>query len=396
MSTPAPCTAAPAPAGGAPAVRGRRHAAPFSEGLSVYLDFWRILAALAVFVLHASFHRFTGGLPGLWRLSVFGNDAVMVFFVLSGFVIAYVSARHEASPRAYLTARLARLWSICIPALALTVALDAIGMRLAPAQYAFDLYGYSQPLARLAASGLFLNELWFYSIAPFSNTPYWSVGYEFWYYVLFGATLFLTGGRRTITVALIALLIGPKILLLLPVWLAGVWALRTSLAPRLSVRAAQWLCVTTLAGYLAYRLLDGQAVLDALTVQLLGEAATVRLGWSEHFLSNYVVGALFALHFVGARRWLQARQAVPRWLRLPIRYLAGLSFALYLFHNPLLQFCAALVAWLDLRSHAQLVIVLVPLLVVLLIGHWAEQHKAPLRRVLLRSGAERPRLARPS
>lgn len=369
---------------------------PISTGLSVYLDAWRFLAAMAVFVLHASFHRFTGGVPGLWRLSVFGNDAVMVFFVLSGFVIAYVSARRENRPREYLAARLARLWSICIPALALTVALDAIGMRLAPDLYAFALYEYGNPLARIAANLLFLNELWFYSIQPFSNTPYWSVGYEFWYYMWFGAALFLSGPRRLAGVTLVALIMGPKILLLLPVWLAGVWAYRTSLAQRLSRRGGQWLCASTLAAYLVYRLLDGQAMLDALSASLLGAALTTRLGWSEHFLSNYVVGALFALHFVGARRWLHAQQTVPRSLGSPIRYLAGLTFALYLFHNPLLQFFAALVDRLGIHAHATFIVVLGPLLVILLIGHWAEQHKAAFRRVLLQVGANRPRIAPPS
>ena len=367
---------------------------PLSNSLSVYLDLLRFLAAMVVFLLHASFHRFTGGLPGLWRLSVFGNDAVMLFFVLSGFVIAHVTSRDAHSWKDYSAARLSRLWSICIPALVLTAALDAVGMRLAPDLYAFAWYEYDEPVARLLASLLFLNELWFYSIQPFSNTPYWSVGYEFWYYVLFGVALFLRGRQQLAALGLVALVMGPKILLLLPVWLAGVWAYRTALAQRLPRAAALALCLGTLGVYLAYRLLGGAEWVEQLSTGWLGPTLSAKLGWSANFLGSYVVGALVALHFVGARRLLDGRHGVPLRLEAPIRYLASLTFALYLFHNPLLQFFAALAHWLGAWGYQRFIIVLGPLLVVLLIGRWAETRKTPLKRLLLRALRARPGVGR--
>ena len=51
----------------------------------------------------------------------------MVFFVLSGFVIAYVSEQKEHTLREYSISRLARLWSVAVPALILTIALDQLG-----------------------------------------------------------------------------------------------------------------------------------------------------------------------------------------------------------------------------------------------------------------------------
>lgn len=369
------------------AVAGSR--LPLSNSLSVYLDLLRFLAAMAVFMLHASFHRFTGGLPGLWRLSQFGNDAVMLFFVLSGFVIAHVTARSTHSAWDYGAARLSRLWSICIPALLLTAVLDTVGMQLAPELYAFSWYEYDQPVARVLASLLFLNELWFYSIQPFSNTPYWSVGYEFWYYVLFGAAMFLHGRQRLAALALVSAIMGPKILLLLPVWLAGVWAFRTPLALRLSAPAALALCASTLLAYLAFRLFGAADLLEQAIARWLGPALHGDLGWSAHFPASYVVGALVALHFVGARRLLGACQSVPPALERPIRHLASLTFVLYLFHNPLLQFFAALVQWAGVLRYQRWIIVLGPLLVILVIGPWAERQKAPLKRLLLRAGSAR-------
>jgi peptidoglycan/LPS O-acetylase OafA/YrhL len=362
-----------------------------SRSLSVYLDLQRFLAALAVFLLHASFERFSGGLPVLWRFAIFGNDAVMLFFVLSGFVIAHVATREAAGPRGYAAARLARLWSVCVPALLLTMLVDGIGIRLAPQLYDFSWYEYSHPVGRTVASLLFANELWFWSLQPFSNTPYWSVGYEFWYYVLFGAWLFTRGQRRWLACGLVALVMGPKIMLLLPVWLAGVWAYRTPLAQRLSPVAAGALCVGTLAGYLAYRDSALPQQLAQCLAQWLGDATTHRLGWSANFLANYLVGVLVALHFVGARRLLLQDTAVPQRLERGVRLLAGFTFALYLFHNPLLQFFGALAHWLGWWEHRMLPVILGPLLVVWLLGARTERLKSPLKAALLRAVSHRAR-----
>lgn len=358
--------------------------ARMSRGLSVYLDLLRFLAALMVFVLHASFERFSGGLPLLWRLALFGNDAVMLFFVLSGFVIAHVAARESDHPGRFAAARLARLWSVCLPALALTLLADGVGRQLAPALYDFPMYAYDQPVARIAVNALFLNELWFWSFTPFSNTPYWSVGYEAWYYALFGVWLFTRARWRWAGAAVVLLVMGPRIALLLPVWLAGAWAWHTRRGQDSTPRTAAALCLGTLALYLAWRHSALPQWLDACTVQWLGASAVQQLGWSSRFLSNYVVGALVALHFVGARRLLRDRATVPARLERTIRHLAGHTFALYLLHNPLLQFFGALAQWLGLWDHRAWLVVLGPLAVVWLSGGRIERLKNPLRQGLER------------
>lgn len=65
--------------------------------VSLYLDLVRFTAAIAVFISHISGQRFTGGL--LWQSEPYGDEAVDVFVVLSGFVIAYVASRSETDPR---------------------------------------------------------------------------------------------------------------------------------------------------------------------------------------------------------------------------------------------------------------------------------------------------------
>jgi peptidoglycan/LPS O-acetylase OafA/YrhL len=56
----------------------------------------------------------------LWPFTYMGSEAVMAFFVLSGFVIAYVADQRETTLQAFAAARLARLYSVIIPAMLLT------------------------------------------------------------------------------------------------------------------------------------------------------------------------------------------------------------------------------------------------------------------------------------
>ena len=79
---------------------------------SIYLDAVRFIAALAVFFSHVGARIYSGGF--LWQANSAGTPAVVIFFVLSGFVIGYVSGRRETSGSAYFVARAARLYSVVI------------------------------------------------------------------------------------------------------------------------------------------------------------------------------------------------------------------------------------------------------------------------------------------
>jgi peptidoglycan/LPS O-acetylase OafA/YrhL len=354
------------------------------RNLSIYLDLVRFLAALLVFVVHANYERFTGGLPLLWHFKDLGNDAVMVFFVLSGFVIAYVAAHKERTIEEYAASRFARLYSVVVPALVLTMLLDAAGANLDPNLYSGRWYEYDEPTSRVLAGLTFSNELWFSYTRPFSNGPFWSLGYEAWYYVLFAAAHFLRGHVRVISVTVICLLIGPKILLLLPVWLLGVWAYRYSAGARLTVRQGAWLFFGSLAAYLLFRLEGGPDFLLELSKQLFGtDFLYDKLSWSRKFLSSYVIGACVAANFIGAVALAPHLRGMPAALERLIRYAAGFTFALYLLHYPLLQFFAALTAAADLEAYRAAIVSLGPLAVVWMLGGAIERQKEPLRDLIL-------------
>ena len=363
-----------------------------NRGLSLYLDVVRVFAALVVLVTHLAYVELSGGMLQPWRLV--GNDAVMVFFVLSGFVIAFVRDEKEKDLADYAASRLARLWSVALPALLLTLILDGVGRSLAPAAYDSWWYQGDQPMMRLWSAATFTNELWFGSVRPFSNGPYWSLGYEFWYYAIFAAATYLAGARRTVWVAALCLVAGPKILLLLPVWWLGVLVYRRTRQGPVGPSLGLFLFAGSIIGYIAFRASGLPLVLlDSTRAAVGADAVAHSLRFSDEFLSSFVIGPLVAAHFLGAHS-LSAnlgRRLAPA--AGPIQWFAQFTFAIYLVHYPLLRFIGALVPY-DRHSPLQVALVFAATLAgCIAVGSVTERFKPLLRRRLggwMRSASPMP------
>jgi peptidoglycan/LPS O-acetylase OafA/YrhL len=299
-----------------------------TKALSLYLDALRFGAALAVFVSHYSTGRISGGL--FWRFDG-GRTAVLVFFVLSGFVIAWVSDTRERTLEEYGLSRVARLYSVIIPAFVVTAVLDSVGKAIDPRLYG-PQWGHStaHPIIDYALSAVFLGESWTTRVLPGFNVPYWSLNYEAWYYFLFAAAIFLRGRPRIAVVMVAALLAGPRILFLLPVWLMGVAAWRWQ--AELPRNLGRPLVVACLAGFIVLEAFGGE--------RLFWHPSS---GWLPPGFSAYdfVLGALAALFIIGLAN-VQLPMPRARFERL-VRGLAGTSFGLYLLHYPLLNFFGTVV-----------------------------------------------------
>ncbi|MBX6359770.1 MAG: acyltransferase [Acidobacterium ailaaui] len=172
---------------------------------SVLLDLLRALAALLVCLEHwrnlfyvdygqIASHRILFALP--YVVCGAGHQAVVIFFVLSGYLISgsiFRMMRHgEWSWRLYLTHRLVRLWIVLVPALLLGAALDFAGLHfhLAPALYAGQTgtHMMNRVPETFRACSFFGNLFFLQGILTTtfgSNTPLWSLANEFWYYILF-------------------------------------------------------------------------------------------------------------------------------------------------------------------------------------------------------------------
>ena len=256
-----------------------------NRSFSLYLDVVRFGAAVAVLLSHANMRDIIA--TNLFPLSL-GHNAVVIFFVLSGYVIAYVTDTRENTWRTYSISRLARLYSVALPAIVLVPLLDAAGQAIGTSLYDSGNTTHDFVLVRLVASALFVNELWFVSIMPFSNSPYWSLCYEVCYYVLFAVSQFESGWRRVVLLVVACLIIGPKILLLLPIWIVGVMLYRVRQKFLISEFNGWLLLVASLIGAVVYYELGLYDLLSNATMRMVGAQWAKLLHFSKHFLADYV------------------------------------------------------------------------------------------------------------
>lgn len=309
---------------------------------SLHLDALRVLAALAVLLSHLAYPQASASLGWVRELNI-GSDAVVVFFVLSGLVIAHTAREKDRTLGRFAFARVTRLWSVALPAILLTGLLCIAGKALAPDFYAgLTLGEFLDPAVRAV---FFANALWFSDAQLPTNSPYWSVAYEFWCYVGFAAAVFLKGRTRLYALAAVALVAGPRVLLLAPCWIVGVFVQRAVAQPQLGIPrgAAIALLALPLAAYALLQAAQAPAALTALTGAALGGLdPNVVLGFSDEFLWNWLLALLTGAHLLGAAALARQASAPPAAVERPIRWAAGRTFSLYLFHMPLLQLAVAL------------------------------------------------------
>lgn len=310
--------------------------------LSIWLELSRIFAALVVFIGHSvGIGVAPADLSSQWHRTA--DDAVTAFFVISGLVIAYTTRISNGTASQYALARVSRVYPVAVTTVLFALVVDHIGMHFNPAEYAVD-WQYRKLWLYLPLHWLFLGETWFGAIQPFTMLPYWSLGYEVWYYVLFGCITFLRGRIRWAVVALVLLVMGPRIWLLLPTWWLGVWLYRHLDRLRLSRAPALGLMALSVLGYAAYVGLGGRAFTDEASRQFYAWLSSVlpmpfHPGSTVHVLSDHVMAVLFALFVVGAAS--SGLAFGPRAAGL-VRQVAGYTFTFYMVHYTLLVLALAM------------------------------------------------------
>jgi peptidoglycan/LPS O-acetylase OafA/YrhL len=179
----------------------------------------RFGAAVMVAFGHVTQEFFSTGWP---NLTLYAVEAVGVFFVLSGFVIRYVTRMKYARIGEYWIDRASRMYSVVIPAILFTLFADGLTKHINAGYYLANWGKYTDhPISRLVQNLLFTSQFWSRSTRLFSNGPLWSLSYECLYYAIYGCAFYLRGPLRWIAVIGLIVLGGPHIAFLLPLWLLG-------------------------------------------------------------------------------------------------------------------------------------------------------------------------------
>lgn len=294
------------------------------QKFSTYLDVVRFAAALFVFLGHAAGMSWTGGF--LWQIGAYADTCVVVFFVLSGFVIAYVTDAKEHSWQIYAASRISRIWSVAIPALLLTFLIDSIGVRVAPELYLGQAwYAGDRPLLRYVTSFFMLHEVWHLKLVPGINAPFWSLSFEVFYYFAFGVIFYSKNKLRFLIAALLMAIAGPLIAALFPIWWLGYIAYKQTRQMNTS-RVASF--GYFFAGLFIILLSPYIRSLDSSGLQVLGESV----------IGRYCDAIGFYLNLIGAYGLSRFGKPLSKYTYFAISSMASTTFALYLFHRPLIQF----------------------------------------------------------
>ena len=327
---------------------------------SILLDVLRFGAACVVLFCHFSHPLMSEHLP---NLATAGHLAVAVFFVLSGFVIRYVTLTRETTAKEFLINRASRIYSVVVPALVITVICESAAWSINPHYYSLVSlpFTWSDVPFQLFTNLIFQSQNWGYEIIPLSNSPFWSLAFECFYYVIYGLCFYRVRGMVPLCF-LVLIVGGPSVALMFPVWLMGSLAFdfySKLSASALGLRISSISLAGTLLG-----LFMARVRIRAFLIAVNEEHRTAwisrgligvphheiffrfgRLPWlTNASASFFVVGLVMALFTVWAlllvdRLLGMVSVRMARWFR----FVAEGTFALYLLHLPLLILivCAA-------------------------------------------------------
>ncbi|MGI4883801.1 MAG: acyltransferase family protein [Janthinobacterium lividum] len=328
---------------------------------SILLDSIRIASAVIVLINHAVLEWLTG-YPDLNKeMDQLAHAAVVVFFVLSGYLIAFTTTKNNRGPKQYAIARLSRLYSVVLPALLLTAIIEIVVHNTNPSLASQYARGSSWP--RYALSALFCNEAGVFSASPPINGPLWSLSFEFWYYTIFGLWFYRKPNWKSLLLLAGGCFIaGPKIILLMPIWLFGLLAYRL---PRpIFTKNIAWLFTS------AYLFI-------ALIIAVYAPAFPFELGqkplfYANRFITDWIIGVFIALSIWSLPQDEHAVKAPDVKL---LRTVADLSFPLYILHYPLFILWKSLFGWRTNDVGQMCQVTFFVSLIALIIGAWMENQR---------------------
>jgi len=298
------------------------------------LEALRGLAALHVLLNHV-FNSYLNVRHAIWNFPFrFGQEGVLIFFLLSGFVICYAHGSPGADAggfRTYLLKRGRRIYPIFIVSILLAYALQHTAThRSAAVDFHSFLGNFFMLQDNPGKAGVF--------VEPFAdNEPLWSLSYEWWFYMMFYPINKWVPGtkQKYLVMGLCAIGLTGNLfipnsvfnfLVLFPIWWAGVELAREFLAK----------------GDVTFRRQRGMLLLLAGPAGWYGWQVLQRANAGYHlsviqfpfmgFRYFFMAGAFILLAFAW-KHWKFAgyRQTIGQF-----EWIGSISYAVYLFHYPLI------------------------------------------------------------
>lgn len=289
----------------------------------IALDLARATAALIVFLSHvrgSSFVEFGAlpqshqGLPTkvLFALTRLGHEAVLLFFVLSGFLVGGQVIRHLKARRfdvkTYALERATRILLPLVPACLLTATIAWLLSARPP--------DWLQVIGNMIGlNGIFVDTL-------LNNAPLWSLAYEIWFYVIAGAigVILARGAISWLAIALLmcsAFIFTMLELRYLLFWCLG--ALSILLVDKGFARSLAAIgAIAVATGTIAYQL-----------------GIQSKSGIQMTLLPTPMAEALIAIGMCVTLPYLCKLDHQLAGLRRVAVYLSSLSYTLYLIHYPI-------------------------------------------------------------
>lgn len=295
-----------------------------SASFSIYLEIIRIFATLLVFIAH-SFSLctiFSNVEPGI------GRNGVIFFFVLSGYVISWCANEKESRLIQFVTNRAARIYSVALPAILLAFTVSVILYKTSHTDFP---YQFQKPWIYLPIYLSFTGDFWNLSETPPNNFPYWSLDYEVWYYVIFSIFFYFTGKLRIVLIAFIALITGPYIISMFPLWMSGSLIYFFGKNLIMSRQKANLLVITSIAFYFFSTIFRIDSYLN--NYNYFFNIPSIH--WIQNnFLGDYFIGIIIVANLLGASKMdFNPNKTTST----AIRTAASYSFSCYLFHIPILS-----------------------------------------------------------
>lgn len=311
----------------------------------IWFDLLRGIAAIVVVIGHLralvfeEFSEMGGNLISylFYFITGFGHQAVIVFFVLSGFFI--IRSIHESVTRGkwkvkeYAINRMTRLWIVLLPALLLTLLWDSLGLDFFQNDYTYSdaipaLPGLN-PVDKLGLVN-FLGNMFFLQTIEVptygTNGPLWSLANEFWYYLSFPVIYFaIINYYKKIIRAL-----------LLIVFVASLFYIGREIALYF---------ITWLMGGLAYLLIKKEVITQkslavkalSIVILFLIVLAGIRMGIIPLIFNHYSLGIVTAFLLI-----VLAKVPVKYlFIKNTATFLSNISYTVYLTHFSFAVFLAS-------------------------------------------------------